>query len=98
MNDVDQLVLEDEVRGSLSETLVLRGSLPDRDVMVLFASEILDHWPREIQAARLNEMRSFIETATRRALAKRQFSELGDLFPGRGNTCLVVLTWTDIAH
>lgn len=97
MLDTDLLVLEDEVRGSLGETLVLRGTVRGHDVVVLFAAQVLDHWPKAIQAERLNEMRSFIETATRRALDRRQFSVVDDMPPGGEPAYVVVLTWADIA-
>ena len=97
MIDTDLLVFQDEVRGSLGETLVLRGTMPGHDVVVLFAAEVLDHWPKAIQAERLNEMRAFIDTATRRALARRQFSVVVDMPPDGEPAYLVVLNWSDIA-
>jgi hypothetical protein len=97
MPSLDQLVLEDQVRGSLQETLVLRGAAGRVKVIVLFSSEILDHWPADIQAARLNEMHSFLLAATRRKLAERQFSMVEGLFEVEGEACLIVLGWKDIA-
>jgi hypothetical protein len=95
--DPDQLVLDPEVRGSLAEQLILHGRVDHHHVAVVFAAEILDHWPREIQRDRLNEMHSFIEAATRRALARRRFSIVTDLLPGDREALLVLLTWADIA-
>lgn len=92
-----ELVLEDEVSGSLRETLVLRGSLGDIDIMVLFSSEILEHWPPALQASRLNEMRPFILAATERALRRRHFSEVSGLFQADVLQYLIVLSWADIA-
>ena len=97
MLDPDQLVLDSEVRGSLTERLVLHGQVDHHHVAVVFAAEILDHWPREIQRERLNEMHPFLEAATRRALAKRRYSIVEDLLPGDREALLVILTWADIA-
>ncbi len=98
MLDLQLLVLDDEVSGSLRDALVLRGSIGPVSVIVLFSSEILEHWPREIQAARLNEMRTFIVAATQRAIAGGRYSDVGDLIPSNGKrSIVVVLGWMDIA-
>jgi hypothetical protein len=97
MLPLDQLVLEDQVSGSLQETLILRGAAGRTKVVVLFSSEILDHWPAEIQASRLNEMHAFLLAAARRKLAARQFSMVRGLFGIEGDACLIVLSWQDIA-
>lgn len=98
MFDPDQIVLEDEVGGSLQEELVLRGSIGDRSLLILFSAEILDHWPAEIQRARINEMLPFVEGAVKRALADRRYSVVGEKITGRGMGYLIVLSWIDIAN
>ena len=95
--DIDSLVLDEEVSGSLQETLIFRGSLGAVNVLVLFSSEILEHWAPALQASRLNEMRPFIVAATERALRKRQYSEIAGLIPGEQAGYLIVLSWADIA-
>ncbi|WBH15497.1 hypothetical protein [Sphingomonas radiodurans] len=97
MLDIDELVLDPEVGGSLQEALVLRGTIGDRSVLVLFSTEILEHWPADIQAARINEMLPFVEGAIRRALADRRYSVVGNTITGRGMGYLIVLGWMDIA-
>ncbi|RDE04513.1 hypothetical protein [Sphingomonas aracearum] len=97
MLDVNKVVLDAEIRGSLQETLLLRGAIGAQRLIVLFSADILDHWPREIQAARLNEMHPFVESAVKRLLQRRQFSVVGDPVLGDDEAWLVILSWIDIA-
>jgi hypothetical protein len=93
----DELILDDEVNGFLQGTLTLHGRVGDTKLIVLFSSEILDHWPPEIQMSRLDEMRPFLFAATQRKLAARQFSEVSGLLELGEKTHIVVLGWGDIA-
>lgn len=97
MLDPDQLVLDAKVSGSLQETLVLRGSVSQHRLLVLFAAEVLDHWPVPIQLERLNEMYPFIEGAVKRALTSRRFTHAGNILTGGGDAYVVILDWGDIA-
>ncbi|HVF95353.1 MAG TPA: hypothetical protein VM900_13650, partial [Sphingomonas sp.] len=93
----DQLVLDPQVSGSLGETLVLRGSMGSRDLLVFFSAEILEHWPAELQRQRLDEMMPFIEGAITRALAARRYTVVSEAITGDREACVIVLAWMDIA-